>query len=263
MIHDNVEHNSSKKRIRSSRSFNHQWLWIETICIDFWIKYEVAVFFFFSGGGVYYGRQWLYLFRQLSKWLANNLFWIGPWQVLPICQYSSPSCPACTHPDSVVCDVQDCAYRQWTLMSLELFRISFVWHVPASSLRWRIIVNIVDSSYLDSTTMFGVLFIQDILSSERIRKTFSLCSWAVVQDSLPYKSVLRTQALYADTSVLIKSWGFFHTRVLSRARVEAVKPIRMSFCRETACNLWWNLSMWTRLPLLIVDSDIRRCGCLF
>ena len=102
------------------------------------------------------------------------------------------------------------------------------------SLSWRSIVNIVGIQHLDSRTLFGVLLIQNIsrssFRSERILKTFNICSWAVfvVHYSLSYKSVLTTQTLYTVTLVLIESRGFFYTRDPRRASVEVSIPIRLS-----------------------------------
>ena len=150
------------------------------------------------------------LFCQLLKWLARNFStWNAPWRVLPIysSQNSAPSCLASHIPTYNWGRPRLPAVSSPYEISWGIFFHSSDKSQPEQSGLMKHIVNIVGCPHLDSTTVFGVLLIQDVqrsFFSGRIWKTFNLRSWAasVVQDSLLCKSVLRTQVL----SVTPWSW---------------------------------------------------------
>ena len=132
--------------------------------------------FFLSGVCVYYRRHWLHIFCQLLNRLAYSFStWSGLLKVLPIYsgQYSSPSCSACTHHDSVI-GAPNIALTNNKPSVQNVFGYYNFFHCRTyPSLRWLSIVNIIGGPYLNITTVFGVLLVQDIPSSflnERTRR---------------------------------------------------------------------------------------------
>ena len=84
------------------------------------------------------------------------------------------------------------------------FCLSFVWHVSTSTVCLTKHRELVGSPHLNTTIVFGVLLMQNIPSSflsEHTWKIFILCIGVsyIVQDLLPYKSVLWMQVHYTLT----------------------------------------------------------------
>ena len=138
---------------------------METICHcvtnNFWSNYKISSFHFFFLESALLSKSVIIFFRQLLKRLACNFFtWNGPWRVFPIYsgQYSAPSRPACTHPDSGIGDAKSCTYQQWALRTKYLWRLFlllYVEHVLSSAI-W---VDIVSSPHVNSTILCGVLIV--------------------------------------------------------------------------------------------------------
>ena len=142
---------------------------------------SLLVVFFLSGICVYYRQQWLCFFRQLFLELASNFStWSSPWQFLPIYsgQYSATSYPVRSHPASVWGRPRLSlpAMSSPSKISLGILP-SFIRRTCPSqhSQRWRNIVNIVGSLRLYSTTVFGVMLVQAILSSFLSTLLISIC----------------------------------------------------------------------------------------
>ena len=75
------------------------------------------------------------------------------------------------------------------ISSQNIFGNSFIC-LTCPSQRWRSIVSIVGSPHLDSTTVFGVLLVQDIprkFLSERIWKILNVCSSAELLSSICFR----------------------------------------------------------------------------
>ena len=124
----------------------------------------------------------------------------------------------------------------------------------------------------DRTSVLDTLSCQDMLRIRRMLlgwKELSLffCLAYVVQVSLPYISVLTTQALYTTILVFTVSLGLVHTRKLRRASVVAAFPIllsisvskeRLSVMVEPSkiCELF------NDIELIVIDGDGWQFHCI-
>ena len=108
------------------------------------------------------------------------------------------------------------------------------WTWPSQrSLRCLSSVNMLGRPARDRTSLLVTLSCHDIprmwrrLLMWKVFRRIS-CLAYVVHVSLPYSSVLMTQALYTAILVFVVNLGLIHTRVVRRARVVAAFPIPLS-----------------------------------
>ena len=93
---------------------------------------------------------------------------------------------------------------------------------------------------------------------ERFDSFFFSCLAYVVHVSLPYISVLTTQALYTTILVFTVSLGLVHTREVRRASVVAAFPILLSICvqGEAVSNGGAKIcELFNDIELIVINGD--------